>query len=97
MARVAWLAPVETPPALLQLVAQRRRRSAARDAPEDHGPRYQPHATIARKVRRAPPVAGAIRLRWQVHDFVLVRSVTDPAGVRYDVLHRWLLAGAAGN
>ena len=96
-ARVAWLAPVETPTALLQLVADLRRRSTAGDGLEDDGKRYQPYVTIARRVRRAPRAAGAIRLRWQVHDFALVRSVMDPAGARYEVLRRWPLAAAAGN
>jgi 2'-5' RNA ligase len=57
---------------------------------------FRPHVTLARKVRRAeghrvdPPIV------WTADRFALVRSVSDPAGSRYEPLHWWNLrvAGA---
>jgi len=54
---------------------------------------FRPHVTLARKVKMArqgrlePPVA------WPADRFALVRSVTDPAGSRYEPLHWWNLSG----
>lgn len=55
---------------------------------------YAPHVTLVRKVGRLPAgglpeLAGPIR--WEASDFVLVDSVTAPAGPEYRVISRWPL------
>ncbi len=87
---VAWLAPTEPPAELLQLAADLRAvATAAGCQPEQRG--YRPHVTLLRKVRRQPDWPAQPRLVWQAADFVLCRSVTTPAGGRYEVLQRWPL------
>jgi 2'-5' RNA ligase len=50
--------------------------------------RFKPHITLARRCTRAR--AGPIKpISWSVTDFVLVESVSVPAGVRYRILDRW--------
>ncbi len=54
---------------------------------------WQPHLTLARKYR-APksvdlPAPLQQALVWEVNCLALVASVTDPAGVRYEVIDRW--------
>jgi len=52
---------------------------------------YQPHVTLARKVRRPGRDLGMRPVPWPVRDLALVESVTDPDGARYAVLKRWPL------
>lgn len=55
-------------------------------APDRH--RFRPHCTLFRKARRRPSSTFE-PLCWRVGGFVLVESVTDPAGVRYRVVGEW--------
>lgn len=55
---------------------------------------YRPHVTVARKAVPAELVLGT-PVRWAVRDFCLVRSVTDPAGARYEPLARYHLMQAS--
>lgn len=89
-ARVAWLAPYETPPELGQLCMELQAHLNSRGVAPDERP-FRPHITMARKVRRAPRVSGSIAVHWPVNDFALVASQTDPAGACYEVLKRWPL------
>jgi 2'-5' RNA ligase len=54
---------------------------------------YQPHVTLARKVRRPGRDLGMRPVRWPVAELALVESVTHPEGARYAVLARWPLVG----
>ncbi len=56
---------------------------------------YRPHVTLARKVTMAGGRHPATPIEWRADAFVLVRSVTDPAGAQYEVIRRWPLASAA--
>lgn len=55
----------------------------------DHRP-YKPHITLLRKARwsdqELPPMPA---VSWQIEDFVLVRSLGDEQGARYEVLVRF--------
>jgi len=63
----------------------------------DPDPRpYQPHVTLARKVRKPHADLSMKRVRWSVSELALVESVTDPAGARYQVLSRWPLGPGPG-
>jgi 2'-5' RNA ligase len=96
-ADVLWLGSREPAAEMTAFAAQLRARVQALGLPADGKP-FQPHLTIARKLpsrpRRAPPAPLAVPLAWPVRDFVLVDSVTDPAGARYEVLGRYPPAGA---
>jgi 2'-5' RNA ligase len=61
--------------------------------PEDRD--FRPHVTLARKVKAARPGRLDPPLAWPADRFALVRSVTDPAGSRYEPLHWWNLSGRA--
>ena len=50
---------------------------------------FRPHVTLARKVRSATDSLLDPPLLWRADGFVLVRSVTDPAGSRYEPLDWW--------
>ena len=54
---------------------------------------FRPHVTLARKVREARPCALDPPLVWPDDRFALVRSITDPAGSRYEPLDWWNLSG----
>ena len=52
---------------------------------------YRPHVTLARKVRAAPTGPLGEPLEWHADRFALVRSISDPAGSRYEPLQWWNL------
>lgn len=76
--------------AATRLVAQLWSRLAPLGIPPDLRP-YQPHVTLARKVRRPAAELHMRPARWPVADLALVESVTSAAGARYAVLRRWPL------
>ena len=50
---------------------------------------FRPHVTLARKVRSAAGTRIEPPFLWRADGFALVRSVTDPAGSRYEPLDWW--------
>jgi 2'-5' RNA ligase len=58
---------------------------------------YKPHVTLLRHARWTDaPLPVLLPIVWAVRDFVLVQSVSEGQGVRYDILARFpLLAPAA--
>ena len=53
---------------------------------------YRAHITLARKVKRGPRQPQPVQtISWKVDRFVLVESVPEPRGVRYEVLRSWTL------
>lgn len=50
---------------------------------------FCPHVTLARKVQAAADSFLEPPFVWQSNGFALVRSVTDPAGSRYEPLDWW--------
>ena len=88
--QVYCLSASSTPPSLARLVAAMRAALQAEGfVPESR--EYRPHVTLARKVRAAPTGRLDEPLEWSANRFALVRSVTDPAGSRYEPLHWWNL------
>ena len=93
--QVYCLAATRTPALLGQLVAELRAALWAHGfVPESR--EYRPHVTLARKVRSA--AAGPLEpaIHWPADRFALVRSVTDPAGLRYEPVRWWNLRGQDG-
>ena len=54
-------------------------------------PPYRPHVTLARKVFVAQEFTLPEPIAWPVHRFTLVRSISGPAGSRYEPLEWWNL------
>lgn len=81
------------PSAPLMTLVRRLREALAEEgfAPDDR--EFRPHVTLARKVKAARRGALDPPLEWPADRFALVRSVTDPAGSRYEPLHWWNLSG----
>ena len=50
---------------------------------------FRPHVTLARKVRSAESTTFDQPIVWRADRFALVRSVTAPAGSRYEPLGWW--------
>jgi 2'-5' RNA ligase len=88
--RIIWAAPAETPPALWTLAAALRDVLATCGLEPETRP-FQAHLTLARKAGRAPGITRVPPIAWSVSQFSLVESVSDPAGVKYQVLHTWPL------
>ncbi len=52
---------------------------------------FRPHVTVLRRSRRGPAAAGFEPIDWDVDAFVLVESVRNAEGSRYEVIGRWPL------
>ncbi len=87
--QVLWIAPARPPEALAALHAAIGACARACGLELERRP-FRPHLTLARRAR-APRRHACAPIRWQVRDFHLVQSVTDPDGARYQTLRRWPL------
>ena len=88
--RIGWLGASETPPQHLDLVQALTAALKAADFPVDSRP-HVPHVTLLRK-SRGGEVPTCTPVTWPIRDFVLVRSVLEFDGARYEVVRRWPLA-----
>jgi 2'-5' RNA ligase len=87
---IQWLGSSQTPEALLELV-RRLVGALASCGFEGERRRFLAHVTLSRKVKK-PRVQKVVEpIIWPVDSFVLVESVPEAAGVRYEVLERWPL------
>jgi 2'-5' RNA ligase len=91
-ARVAWIGPSQTPPALVALHGTLAAKLVEQGLPIDERP-YHAHVTLARHClrtlaqRKVPPIA------WPVREVILYESITAPQGPRYEPRARWPLDG----
>ena len=86
---IVYAAPVSVPPALITLVSDLEYALRKHHFHFEVRP-YQPHVTLLRHAcwTDAPlPVPPAVR--WQINDFVLLQSLNDGQGSRYEVLCRF--------
>lgn len=90
--QVYCLAASQTPAPLVELV-RRLRVALAEEGFTPEAREFRPHVTLARKVPEARRGRLEPPLAWPADRFALVRSVTDPAGSRYEPLHWWNLSG----
>lgn len=93
--QVSCLVASQTPPALVELVTGLRAALAAAGFTPDSRP-FQPHVTLARKVRFARRDTVEPPLRWPAAGFALVRSLGDPAGSRYEPVQWWNASDRGG-
>lgn len=83
--------PTSPPPAAAALASDLGARLARGGFKIEPRP-WRPHVTLARKVTRPVTGCSLTAVCWAVSELSLVESLTDPAGVRYGVVHRWPLA-----
>lgn len=88
--RIQWLAPARPHVILSQLAADLQQALRPCGFIPEHRP-YQAHVTLARKVGGEHPVEPVAPIHWPVRDFVLVHSISEAAGPRYQVIDRWPL------
>jgi 2'-5' RNA ligase len=93
--QVVCLVASRVPPRLAVLVTQLHAALLAEGFTLDARP-FCPHLTLARKVRAAADALLEPPFLWQSTGFALVRSVTDPAGSRYEPLDWWNQAVEGG-
>jgi 2'-5' RNA ligase len=86
--QVVCLVASRVPTGLAALVTQLRAELATEGFAIESRP-FRPHVTLARKVRSAAGTRLEPPFLWQTKGFALVRSVTDPAGSRYEPLDWW--------
>ena len=89
--KVVWLAPSETPAALLDLFMQLNDLVRVNHLTTESRP-YKPHLTLLRKVRKSPDLPEFTPIHWNIREFCLVESVTLSAGVHYQVIEKWPLS-----
>ncbi|MDH3759636.1 MAG: RNA 2',3'-cyclic phosphodiesterase [Gammaproteobacteria bacterium] len=89
-ARVAWLGCSEPPARLCQLHQELGRR-LRRCEFQPEARRYNPHVTMARKIRFIPADPDFEPLQWRVENFVLVESKFGADGVKYSVIETYPL------
>jgi RNA 2',3'-cyclic 3'-phosphodiesterase len=93
--RIVYAAPDNEPEFLLQLVSHLERGLRRHRFHFDRRS-YQPHVTLLRHAKWSDePLPAMPCAIWRVHDFVLVRSLSDENGARYEVLARFPLTGAS--
>lgn len=91
---LALAMPQRTPPQLTQLVHDLEQRLMQHRFRFDRRP-YRPHITLLRHAKWSDaPLPEMPAVRWPVRGFVLVRSLRDENGARYEVLARFPLQGA---
>ena len=89
--KILFVAPLETPPALLDLVnhcqgLQRQARAGRVDS------KFVPHVTLARDVEPpVPPAALPLSVSWRCSHVELLISSRQRDGVRYDAVGQWPL------
>jgi len=88
--RVAWLGCGEVPEAL-QMLHQQLGECLQPCGYRPEKRRYNPHVTVARKMKSAPAMEMFEPLGWKVDNFVLVESRAVDGGVRYEVIETYPL------
>jgi RNA 2',3'-cyclic 3'-phosphodiesterase len=86
--RIAWAGATQTPAPLETLASDLRAALAAARFAFDPKP-FVSHVTLVRKAQPGFVMPALAPIRWQVTDFVLVRSVMRPAGSDYPIEARW--------
>lgn len=87
--RIGWLGVSETPPQHVALVEALNAQLRAAGFPVDDRP-HVPHVTLLRK-SMGGEIPECRAVNWPVGEFVLVKSVTESDGARYEVMWRWEL------
>lgn len=85
--RIGWLGASEMPPPHAELVEALNAQLRAAGFPADERP-HVPHVTLLRK-SLGGEIPACRAVDWPIGEFVLVKSVTESDGARYEVMRRW--------
>jgi len=85
--RIGWLGASKTPAPHFELVNALNGALLAAGFPVDARP-HVPHVTLLRK-SAGGEVHECRAVNWPIGEFVLVKSVTESDGARYEVIRRW--------
>ncbi len=89
---IVYATPIRTPEPLVSLVAVLQDRLERHRFHFDRRD-YQPHITLLRHAKwRDEPLPDMQPVTWSVGSFVLVQSLSDQNGARYEILARFPLA-----
>ena len=86
--KVLWLGCRTVPQALIDLQQSLGREIAECEYTPEQRP-YSPHLTVARKIYQEPEPVAVAAIHWQVYRFVMVESIADLAGVRYEIVESY--------
>lgn len=89
--QIIWLAPAQTPPALLELQGKLSQALVVQCGYQAESRPFQAHLSVMRKVRKRPGLEDFPAIHWPVTRFSLLRSHTHSAGVEYELLNHWPL------
>lgn len=87
---IGYAAPTEAPAALMALSTQLRESLLQAGFGFDRKA-LKPHVTLLRKMESMPLSQAIAVPEWAAHEFVLVQSVLDAQGARYEIVGRWPL------
>jgi 2'-5' RNA ligase len=90
---VLWAGCHQVPDELTELVNGLRRGAVACGLEVESRP-YVPHLTLARKVRKKVSLELDTPVEWDVNEFCLLESITDPKGAIYTLAGKWPLTNA---
>ena len=88
--QILWIGTMHIPKELTRLVKAIKKCVKKQGLKTDKR-EYQPHVTIARKVKEVVIPNKALHIPWQVNRFVLVVSKTNGNGSEYTVIKEWHL------
>ena len=86
--KIVWVGPRTIPAALGELVSQLHPSLKSAGFVLEDRP-FAAHVTLVRKAGVPTSIPSLPEVRWPVTDFVLVRSVPDSRGARYETLERF--------
>ena len=87
---VLWIGTHHSPKQLIHLV-ESIKQMVEQQGLETEKRSYEPHVTIARKVKQLQLPKQSFDICWQVNSFALLVSESTNSGVEYHVVHEWPL------
>ena len=85
---VLWIGTHHIPEQLIHLVGSIKKIVKRQDL-ETEKRSYEPHVTIARKVKQIQLPKQSFNIRWPVNSIVLVESKSTDMGVVYQIVQKW--------
>jgi len=87
-AKVFWAGPKQYPDGLSQLARNCAISSVACGCSE-HNESFTPHVSLIRKVSFKPELQNFEPIEWTVHNFCLMKSESNQAGIQYQVIREF--------
>ena len=85
---VLWIGTHHIPEQLIHLVGSIKKIVERQDL-ETEKRSYEPHVTIARKVKQIQLPKQSFNIRWPVNSIVLVESKSTDMGLVYQIVQKW--------